>query len=163
MSIATLSTPPEFARNGDGTLIMSTTNQDLGKRAVTVTRCFPWSDPMSWLSIRDAKGAEIALLESVDILCEESRKALVNALAEVAFVFVVTAIVEVAEQFELRQWRVRLRQGERSFQTKLNAWPRALPSGELLIQDVANDFYLVENIDALDSKSAQLLSAFIDD
>jgi hypothetical protein len=65
------------------------------------------------------------------------------------------------EEFELRRWRVRTRQGERSFQTRLDEWPRPTPGGGLLIRDLAGDLYHVPEVAALDEKSRRLLWAFI--
>ena len=51
---------------------------------------------------------------------------------------------------------------ERTFQTKLDDWPRELPGGGLLIGDVAGDLYQIANRDDLDEKSRKLLWAFAD-
>lgn len=140
--------------------------------AVTVQRCFPWSQPLNWLSLRDADGREVELLENIDDLDPISGLELKRALEETAFVFLIQEILRVEEQFELRQWTVRILQrdeaGEdavitRIFQTKLSTWPRELPSGGLLIQDVGNDLYLIAKLDGLDAKSAKILWAFLDD
>lgn len=131
--------------------------------AVTVRRCFPWSQPLAWLSLRDDSGAEVELVESAAHLDPESRAELVKALEEASFVFVIEAILSVKEEFELRQWRVRTTQGERLLQTRMMSWPRELVDGSLLIQDVANDLYLVPEIGRLDANSQKLLWAFMDD
>ena len=38
----------------------------------TAARCFPWSLPESYISIRDAEGKELALLETLDELVAAS-------------------------------------------------------------------------------------------
>ncbi len=63
---------------------------------------------------------------------------------------------------EIRHWRVETRQGTRSFQTRLDAWPRLLPHGGLLIRDVAGDLYHLGEPGALDHHSRALLWAFVD-
>ena len=62
-------------------------------------------------------------------------------MAEAGFVFEVTRVNEVEEEVEIRHWQVETRQGTRSFQTRLDDWPRALPGGGFLIRDVAGDLY----------------------
>ena len=136
---------------------------DETETVVGVKRCFPWSYPLEWLSIRNDEGEELALVESASQLDLASRDALVIALEEAGFVFEVTKILAIEEEFELRQWRVELKEGGRIFQTRLSTWPRELPSGGLLIQDVAADLYLIPDPEALDEASQKLLWAFTDD
>ena len=92
----------------------------------------------------------------------ESSRALDVALADAGFVFLVNRVLGVEEEVEIRQWRVETEQGPRSFQTKLDDWPRSLPDGGVLIRDVAGDFYHVRAPDRLDRRSRRLLWAFVD-
>jgi hypothetical protein len=131
--------------------------------AVQVRRCFPWSQPLAWLSLRSDEGKEIKLVESLELLNEASRRELLRALEEASFVFMVQEILSVDEEFELRHWRVRTLQGERLLQTRMNVWPRELADGSLLIQDVANDLYLIPAPATLDPASRKRLWAFRDD
>ena len=84
------------------------------------------------------------------------------ALAEAGFVLDVTRVVNIEEEIEIRQWTVETKQGNRSFQTHLDDWPRVLPSGGLLIRDVAGDLYRLAEPATLDKKSRVLLWAFVD-
>lgn len=72
------------------------------------------------------------------------------------------SVLEIEEEIEIRQWTVETRQGKRSFQTHLDDWPRVLPSGGLLIRDVAGDLYKLADPNGLDRKSRALLWAFVD-
>lgn len=145
----------------DGRLWLQRTSGDA--QPVSVQRCFPWSRPLEWLSIRSEEGEEVELIENLGKLDSESAEALLKALEEAAFVFTIEALESVTEEFELRQWRVRLKEGLRSFQTKLNSWPREVPGGGLLIQDVGNDLYLIPDLERLDPASSKLLWAFMDE
>jgi hypothetical protein len=132
------------------------------ERAVTVRRCFPWSEPARYVSLRDDEEDEFALVADLADLDPASRAALETALAEAGFVFVVTAIHHVEEEVEIRAWRVVTAQGPRRFQTRLDDWPRELPGGGILIRDVAGDLYHVPAPGALDRRSRELLWAFVD-
>jgi hypothetical protein len=57
---------------------------------------------------------------------------------------------------------VRTSQGDRSFQTRLDDWPRRLPDGGLLIRDITGDLYRIADVACLDGKSRALLWAFVD-
>ncbi len=133
-----------------------------GARAVWVRRCFPWSDPGRFLSLRDDAEAEFALVRDPAELDVESRDVLEAALVAAGFVFAITRVVAIDEEVEIRHWRVETRQGTRTFQTRLDDWPRPLPQGGLLIRDVAGDLYHLANPATLDRKSRALLWAFVD-
>ena len=129
---------------------------------VRVRRAFPWSEPARFISLRDAADHEFALVSDPAALDPVSRRALDTALAAAGFVFAVTAVREIEEEVEIRTWRVVTRQGARTFQTRLDDWPRPLPEGGLLIRDVAGDLYRIDDLAALDERSRELLWAFVD-
>ena len=131
-------------------------------RPVVVRRCFPWSETSRYISLRDDDQAEVALVKDPMELPPSSRQALVEALSEAGFVFEVSRVIEVEEEVEIRHWRVETKQGARSFQTRLDDWPRALPGGGFLLRDVAGDLYRLPDPSALDPKSRELLWAFVD-
>lgn len=161
MSDATQETTPELVlRSGaDGRLVAMV---DGAPVAVRLRQCFPWSEPDRHLSLRDNDDNEIALVRDPSELDPESRDALERAVAEAGFVLEVTRVVSIEEEVEIRQWVVETRQGGRSFQTHLDDWPRALPSGGLLIRDVGGDLYRLAAPDEMDRKSRELLWAFVD-
>lgn len=136
--------------------------QGENESAVRVRRAFPWSEPGRFLSLRDHEDVEVALVPDPAELDPESRRALEQALVQAGFVFDVTAVQEIDEEVEIRTWRVETRQGPRTFQTRLDDWPRMLPGGGLLIRDVAGDLYRLQHLARLDRKSRELLWAFVD-
>ena len=145
--------------HGDGRLVAV-----VGERTVPVKlrQCFPWSEPTRHISLRDTEDKEVALIDAPASLDAESRQALELALAEAGFVLEVTRVLEIEEEIEIRQWTVETQQGDRSFQTHLDDWPRMLPGGGLLIRDVAGDLYRLADPKRLDKKSRALLWAFVD-
>jgi uncharacterized protein DUF1854 len=149
----------ELRNHGDGRLVAV-----IGERTVAVKlrQCFPWTEPTRHVSLRDSEDKEVALVEDPASLDEESRQALELALAEAGFVLEVTRVLDIEEEIEIRQWKVETKQGTRSFQTHLDDWPRVLPSGGLLIRDVAGDLYRLADPKGLDKKSRALLWAFVD-
>src|SRR5438094_5088503 len=132
------------------------------ERAVWVRRCFPWSEPARFVSLRDDEEREVALVRDPAELDPASRRVLEEALVAAGFVFEVTRVLAIDEEVEIRHWRVETRQGNRSFQTRLDDWPRLLPHGGLLVRDVAGDLYHLAEPQALDKTSRALLWAFVD-
>ena len=129
---------------------------------VKLVRCFPWTEPGRWISLRDEKEAEVALVQDVRALPEGEREILEEALAEAGFVIEIRSVLAHEEDFELRNWKVKTAQGPRTFQTRLDEWPRGVPGGGLLIRDVNGDLYLIPEAESLDPLSRKLLWAFID-
>ena len=132
------------------------------QRPVSVRRCFPWSEPTQNLSLRDADEEEFALVRDPADLDARSRAALEMALTVAGFVFAVTRVLEIEEEVEIRHWRVETGQGPRTFQTRLDDWPRTLPHGGLLIRYLAGDLYHLAAPEVLDRESRELLWAFVD-
>ena len=143
----------------DGRLLVICNEQQI---SVRLRQCFPWSEPHRHLSLRDDKEREVALIDDPAQLAPASRRALEDALAAAGFVLVVTRVVGVDEEVEIRHWSVETVHGPRTFQTHLDDWPRTLPGGDLLIRDVAGDLYRLANPRGMDRKSRELLWAFID-
>lgn len=146
-------------RRADGQLWASVNGTE---RAVRVHRCFPWSEPGRFLSLRDTENEEFVLVHALDELEGDSRRALESAIAEAGFVLQVTRITDVEEEVEIRTWKVETRQGPRSFQTRLDDWPTDVPGGGIVIRDVAGDLYHVADPRSMDDRSRKWLWAFVD-
>lgn len=129
---------------------------------VKLRRCFPWTFPERYLSLQTDENEELAFVGNPDELDAISRAALAQALAEVGFVFLITYVYSVKEDFELRCFDVETPQGRRAFQTALDAWPRETPDGGLLIEDVAGDVFRIPDPDQLDAKSRELVWELVD-
>jgi hypothetical protein len=129
---------------------------------VRVHRCFPWSEPDQFLSLRDSEHREVAMVTHLDDLNRSSREALSAALVEAGFVLRIRRIARVDEEVEIRKWKVETEQGPRSFQTRLDDWPWEVPGGGVVIRDVAGDLYHMPDPEAMDEKSRELLWAFVD-
>src|SRR5256885_12341016 len=146
-------------RRADGRLWAA---RGAAERAVWVRRCFPWSEPARFVSLRDDDKQDVALVRDRADLDAASRRVLEEALVAAGFVFQITRVTAIEEEVDIRHWRVETRQGTRSFQTRLDTWPRVLQHGGLLVRDVAGDLYHVTDPAALDEQSRALLWAFVD-
>jgi hypothetical protein len=129
---------------------------------VKLRRCFPWTFPERYLSLQTDDNEELVFVSDPAQLDAISRAALGQALSEVGFVFLITYVYSVKEDFELRCFDVETPQGRRAFQTALDAWPRETPDGGLLIEDVAGDVFRIPDPDPLDAKSRELIWELVD-
>lgn len=132
------------------------------QQPVWVSRCFPWSAPGRFISLRDTDDEEFALIRDPRELDRGSSDALETCLAEAGFVLEIVGVESCEEEVEIRRWVVITRQGRRSFQTRRDEWPREMPGGGLLISDVSGDLFYVPDTRALGAKSRALLWAFVD-
>lgn len=136
--------------------------RDGDEHPVSVRRLFPWSRRNGHVSLRDRKNREIALVAEASGLDAASRAALEDALVVADFVLEIARVIDVEEEIEIRVWQVETRQGPRTFQTRLDDWPREIPGGGVLVRDVAGDLYHVADPNGLDKRSQELLWAFVD-
>jgi hypothetical protein len=132
-------------------------------RPVWVSRCFPWSEPTRFISLRDDRKREFALVRDLTDLDLASRVVLEVALVEAGFVLDVLRVLDIDEEVEIRNWKVETVHGSRTFQTRLDDWPRQVPGGGLLVRDVAGDLYYIADPSSLDKTSRGLLWAFVDE
>jgi Domain of unknown function (DUF1854) len=146
-------------RRGDGQLWAV-----LGRRItpVKVRRCFPWTAPARFVSLRDGDEEEVALVRDLDELEPDSRGALAVSLAEAGFVLEIERVDRVEDEIEIRTFHVRTRQGPRRFQTLRDEWPRPMPDGGILLRDVAGDLYRVADPSQLDAPSRAHLWPLLD-
>jgi hypothetical protein len=136
----------------------------LAERAapVKLRRCFPWTFPERYISLQTEQNEELAFVSDPKELDAASQAALSQALSEAGFVFLITRVYSVEEDFELRCFKVDTPQGPRAFQTALDAWPRETPDGGLLIEDVAGDVFRIEDAGSLDTRSRELVWELVD-
>jgi hypothetical protein len=150
---------PQLNSNDAGQLLLHSQRGSIPVRPVA---CFPWSEPNNHISLRNEAGMEVGFIHSAAELDHASRTALETTLRQTRFVFEVTGIGKVEDEFELRTWSVKTHQGSRSFQTKLDEWPRTLENGGVIIRDLSGDLYHVKDPTALDPASQKLVWAFIE-
>jgi hypothetical protein len=148
---------PQLDCNEAGQLLLRNHREFIPVRPVA---CFPWSEPNNYISLRNELGIEVGFVRSAAELDYPSRTALELTLRQTRFVFQVISIKKVEDEFELRTWSVETRQGPRSFQTKLDEWPRILESGTVIIRDLSGDFYQIIDPKSLDPASQKLIWTF---
>ena len=117
----------EFKLEQDNTLFLLQQKTQWAK--VSLKPCFPKSHPNKYFSIRDEKDKELHLLETLDKLDDDNKKIIEDYLSIRSFNYEVIGIHHVDEEFGVRHWEVKTKQGERSFQTELDVWPQIQDDG----------------------------------
>jgi len=89
-------------------------------KAVTVRQAFPWTEPAQYLSLRDEKDEEFALVEDVRELASASRAALESAMDEVletqyAKLAITRKLTATMREVWGMQPRFEMRSGQRAY------------------------------------------------
>ena len=157
-------TPIEISIRPDKRLgLKKTDKKGVGELVpVQICSCFPWSDPLRFLSVRDDKGNELAFIEDVESLAPEVRGLVKSDLNSRNFIPRIIHIDSIRQDKELFLWKVMTSSGFRAFLTKRHDSPRTLQNGKVLIKDVANDLYLIDDPKKLGAKSYKLLWMYLD-
>src|SRR2546427_221187 len=99
------------------------------ERVVWVRRCFPWSEPGRFVSLRDEDDNELALVGDPAELDRASRRVLEEAMAAAGFVFEVTRGMAIEEEVEIRHWRGGTPAGDPPLSTRPRPVARAVAPG----------------------------------
>lgn len=105
---------------------------------INAKRCFPFSLPEKYISLRDAEDEEIGVIKDMSILSKEYRKWIDEMLELRYFLPRITFIESVRTRRGAVEWKVDTDYGPREFVT----WGL----GDTL-QEVKQDWYLVSDVD----------------
>jgi hypothetical protein len=144
-------------RDERGRLFFSVTAEAEPIVGVHLARCFPWSLPDRYISVRDADGNELCLLRSAEQADPETRRIVQEELAAREFVPRITAVHSVDDDFEVMAWRVETDRGPIELQVKSAEDIRQLDERRVVIQDHAGGLFEVPDVASLDSRSRRLL------
>src|SRR5258708_12886014 len=150
---------PQLNSNEAGELLLHSQRGSIPVRPVA---CFPWFEANNYISLRNEAGMEVGFIHSAAELDHSSRRALETTLRQTRFVFEVIAIENVEDEFELRTWSVKTRQGPRSFQTKLVEWPRTLETGVVMIRALSGHLSQIKIPTSPDPPTQKLVWAYME-
>ena len=122
-----------------------------------VARCFPWSLPDGYISVRDADGKEIALLQTLDGLDDASRQVVEQELADKVFNPKIRRIVDYRHEFGVTSITAETDRGRVTFQIRSRDDIRILSRTRGLFRDADGNTYEMEDLDALDAQSRKWL------
>ena len=147
-------------RNEAGELIARIPGRDEEVREAHVARCFPWSFPESYISIRDKEGKEVRLLNSLDELDAASRAVVEQELRDRVFNPQIQRVLSVKHEFGITTIVAETDRGEVSFQIRSRDDIRVLTATRALFRDVDGNQYELADLSALDSASRKHLEQY---
>ena len=143
----------KIERNERGDLVAYLAGADAPVEKVKVARCFPWSLRDQYISIRDADGKELALLETLDVVDEATRELVRQELREGVFVPKSERITKYVDEFDVISITAETDRGEVNFQMRSRQDVRALSATRAIFRDVDGNLYEVPDFDQLDRVS----------
>lgn len=128
---------------------------------VQAIAAFPISDPLRWISLCDASGHEIDLVEELERLPEQSQQPLRRALGRRGFRPVIQKIIAITRLAESVEWQVETDRGPTRVHLRGDDDIRRLEDEQFVLVDIHGVRYLIQNTRGLDSGSRKLLEQFM--
>lgn len=128
---------------------------------VRIRRAFPWSQPGRHISIRNAEGKEVLLIDDLATLGEAERRAIEEALGQGCFVPQITRVLEIDTRFEHQQWRVETDRGPVEFRVQEREDIRFLGGGRFTVKDADGNVYELPSLDTLDEQSRRAVEKLV--
>jgi hypothetical protein len=125
-----------------------------------VARCFPWSVPGQFISIRSKEGKEVALLTTLDELPPEARGLIEQELGEKVFNPRILRVIECKHEFGMGRLIAQTDRGEVTFEIRTRDDVRVLSPIRALLRDADGNTYEVPDINALDRASRKHLDQY---
>ena len=148
-------------RNDAGQLVVHVAGRGEPIVDAKLARCFPWSLPDAYISVRDPGGKEIALLETLAELDDSSRLIADRELQERIFNPKITRITDYRSEFGVTTVVAQTDRGEVSFQIRSRDDIRMLGPMRMLFRDVDGNTYEVADVAELDRDSRKHLEQYL--
>jgi len=152
--------PERIERKPTGELVLHLAGNDKPIEDVRIARCFPWSIPECYISIRGPDGKEIVLLRRIDDLDQASRRIVQEELTDKVFNPRIRAILEYKREFDIIRIKASTDRGEVIFQIRTRDDVRIISDSRALFRDVDGNTYELEDVNQLDSASRKHLREF---
>lgn len=124
-------------------------------------RAFPLTDPDRWISIRDERGQELALVDDPERLPEQVRRILLDDLERREFVPRIRRVHNIHSEPDALVWDVETDRGHTTFRMEGEDHIHLLEGGRVLLTDLHGIRYLIADIHTLDAASRRKLERYV--
>lgn len=148
-----------IARNSFGQLVF--TDPEGKAHLVTPVRAFPIAAPAENIGLINTEGEEVAWIERLSNLPDDSRQLIADEMASREFIPVIQRIHHVSSFATPSTWDLETDRGATSMVLKGEEDIRRLATPALMITDSRGINFLIRDRYALDSHSKRLLDRFL--
>jgi hypothetical protein len=146
--------------NSVGQLVVRVKGREQPYVEAKVAKCFPWSVPETYISIRDKDGKEIALLNSADELDAVSKEALLRELRDKMFAPKILRVKDYKDEFGVTSVTAETDRGLVTFQIRSRDDVRVLSSTRALFRDADGNTYELADLNALDAAGRKCMQDY---
>ncbi|MCE5326737.1 MAG: DUF1854 domain-containing protein [Planctomycetaceae bacterium] len=149
-----------IARNELGQVVVRVSGRAEAVVDARVSRCFPWSLPDQYISIRDKDGNEVVLLKSLDGLADDGREMVMEELRDKAFNPQIQKVLSHKTEFGVTSITAMTDRGEVIFHIRSRDDVRVLSSTQALFRDADGNTYELADLNSLDKASRRHLGQY---
>jgi len=149
-----------IVRNAAGQLEAHVSGRDGTVVDARVARCFPWSLPDCYVSIRDKDGKEVVLLKSLEELDPASRLIAQEELHDKVFNPKIRRILDHKNDFGVISITADTDRGQVTFQVRSRDDIRFLTPTQALFRDADGNIYELADVTRLDAASRKWLAEY---
>lgn len=157
---------PENAsvRRTEGGLLSATVNGREYKR-VRPVRCFPFTNPSEYISLREGSGnesKEIGMLRNIDSLGAEAAALIKEQLDMMYFMPLIKRIKNIREEYGYSYWDVETDRGEARFTVTMGGNSiNKLSETRLIINDLDGNRFEIRDTSKLTGKELKMLDLYL--
>ncbi len=124
---------------------------------------FPVTNKTMYITLLGAGEKEVGFVRDLEELDEGSKQALLECFREYYMVPKILSVVDCVDKFGTLKWTVVTDHGEISFRIKNrhSDIKRLYGTNRIIVRDSNDNRYEIEDCEALDTRSARLLFAYI--
>jgi hypothetical protein len=147
-------------RAPDGDVVLTSDGRRL--RVARMTAAYPLSRRRMFISLRDAEGEEIGILDSARDMDAGSRHIVSEELERAYFMPRITDIVAIREEMNVVEWEVLTNKGPRAFQVRsVRRNVRRIGQRRYMVKDVDANRYEIRDWMTLPGSARKLLEPYI--
>ncbi|MBN1344904.1 MAG: DUF1854 domain-containing protein [Phycisphaerae bacterium] len=148
---------PKLKREQDGKLTFFPGDGRAPTKDCRIARCFPWTEPDRFISIRDKEGNELHLFGSIENVPAESRGVVEDELRAQEFVPRIRRVHAIDDTFEIMIWKADTDRGPVEFQVKDDEDIRVLGDDYVVVKDHTGMLFEIPDLRSLDERSRGLV------
>ncbi|MDF2567651.1 MAG: hypothetical protein K0R90_1107 [Oscillospiraceae bacterium] len=130
-------------------------------KRIALHRCFPFSCPENFISVRDEQGNEIGIIRSLDDLDKKTAELLISQMEMRYFLPQIQAISSIKDEYGYSYWEVSTDKGECRFTCNSNGSVIRLSETRVIITDISGNRYEIADIYKLLPKELKKLDMYI--